>query len=156
LLAANHVGVIATDISERRLGLAEGFGARVYNPQSVDVVKEIQGTGERIQAVIECSGADQAVDGACHVLSRGGRLVIMGATRTRITLNYTQMRIKGATVCFPMNAVGHKDNWEPAAELLMKGAVQVKGLIDHRERLENIQQVLQNYDDEWIRVVLEP
>jgi threonine dehydrogenase-like Zn-dependent dehydrogenase len=55
-----------------------------------------------------------------------------------------------------MNAVGHKDNWEPAAELLMKGAVQVKGLIDHRERLENIQQVLQNYDDEWIRVVLEP
>jgi len=156
LLAHNHVNVIATDVFDRRLRLAKGFGARVLNPHAVDVVEEIAALGERVQAVIECSGADEAVDAACHVLSRGGRLVIMGATRTRITLNYTQMRIKGATVCFPMNGVGHKDNWGPAAELLAEGAVEVKRLIDHRDKLENIQQVLEGYNEDWIRVILEP
>ena len=156
LIVHNYVDVIATDVSPRRLKLAEGFGATVYDPQSTDLVREIQGLGTRVQAVIECSGADEAVDAACHVLSRGGRLVVMGATRTRITLNYTQMRIKGATVCFPMNGVGHKDNWEPAAELLMKGGIRVKEFVDKRDRLENIQHVLENYDEEWIRVILEP
>jgi len=156
LLLHNHVHVIATDMYDRRLAMAEGFGATTYNPRRDDVVGEITRLGARIQAVIECSGADEAVDAACRVLSRGGRLVIMGATRTRITLNYTQMRIKGATVCFPMNGVGHKDNWEPAANLLMKGAVAVKQFVDHRDRLANIQQVLEHYDDEWIRVILEP
>lgn len=65
-----------------------------------------------------------------------------------------RLRTKGVTVCFPMNGVNHPNQWRPAAELLMKGAVQVKPLIDHRDRLENIQQVLENYDPEWIRVVL--
>jgi threonine dehydrogenase-like Zn-dependent dehydrogenase len=156
LLVHNHVRVIATDIYERRLKLAEGFGATVYNPESVDLVEEIRALDTPVQAVIECSGADEAVDAACHILSRGGRVVIMGATRKQITFNYTQMRIKGAMVCFPMNNVHHKDNWEPAANLLMQGCLQVKEFVDKRDRLENIQQVLENYDDEWIRVILEP
>ena len=154
LLIHNHINVIATDISERRIGLAESYGATVYNPEKVDLVDEVQGLNRRIAAVIECSGADEAIDAACQLFSRGGRLIIMGATRTKITLNYTQMRIKGGTVVFPMNRVNHKDNWGPASQLLMNGDVQVKDLIDHCDKLENIQQVLENYDSEWIRVVL--
>lgn len=154
LLTHNHVSVIATDVSERRLQLAEQLGATTFNAGRTDVVKEIQGLGRRIQAVIECSGADEAMTAACHILSRGGRLVIMGATRTEITFNYTQLRIKGATVCFPMNGVHHPSQWESAAELLMKDAIRVKEFIDHRHRLENIQEVLTHYDDEWIRVLL--
>ena len=154
LLTHNHVNVIATDISERRIKCAERFGATVYNPEKVDLVKEIQSLETDVRAVIECSGADEAIDAACHILSRGGRLVIMGATRTRVTLNYTQMRIKGATVCFPMNRVNHKDNWETAAHLLMQDRIQVKEFVDKRDRLENLQQILENYDKEWIRVIL--
>lgn len=154
LLVHHHVNVVATDLSERRLALAEGFGATAFHPEKVDILAEIARLGRPVQAVIECSGADEAVAAACQVVSLGGRLVIMGATRKQITLNYTQLRIKGVTVCFPMNGVHHPNQWRPAAELLMKGAVQVKPLIDHRDRLENIQQVLENYDPEWIRVVL--
>jgi hypothetical protein len=37
----------------------------------------------------------------------------------------------------------------------MKGYVQVKGFVDKRDKLENIQQVLENYDPQWIRVLLD-
>ncbi len=155
LLSHNHINVIATDISQRRLKFAEDFGATVYNPEKVDLVDEMMKLNKPIAAVIECSGADEAIDAACQIVTRGGRLIIMGATRTKITLNYTQMRIKGGTVVFPMNRINHKDNWEPAAELLMKGCVQVKDFVDKRDKLENIQQVLENYDPQWIRVLLD-
>jgi len=155
LLVHADVNVLATDVSQRRLDFAERFGATVYNAARTNIVEQIKDTGVGIRAVIECSGADDAIDAACHLLSRGGTLVIMGATRTRVTLNYTQMRIKGATVKFPMNRVHHKDNWETAADLLMRGRVEVKPFVDHRDRLENIQQVLENYDEAWIRVILD-
>ena len=38
---------------------------------------------------------------------------------------------------------------------LMNGDVQVQDLVDNRDRLGTIQQVQENYDPEWIRVVLE-
>jgi hypothetical protein len=37
----------------------------------------------------------------------------------------------------------------------MNGDVQVQDLVDNRDRLGTIQQVQENYDPEWIRVVLE-
>ena len=154
LLVANHVKVIATDVSPRRIGYARDFGATIHNPREIDLVNEVNRSGVEVRAVIECSGADEAVDAACRIVSRGGRLVIMGATRTRITLNYTQMRIKGVQVHFPMNRVNHKDNWRPAANLLMTGAVKVKDFVDHRGKLEDLQTILENYDEEWIRVIL--
>ncbi|MFH1009385.1 MAG: zinc-binding dehydrogenase [Candidatus Latescibacterota bacterium] len=155
LLIQNHIHVIATDISPRRWNLARDFGACVYSPKDVDLVDTIGGLNLDIRAVIECSGADEAVDSACRLLSRGGTMVIMGATRTQITFSYTQIRIKGATIRFPMNRIGHKDNWPAAADILIKGGAVVKNLVDHRGRLEDIQTILENYEDEWIRVILE-
>ena len=155
LLIDNHINVIATDISERRLKIAKGFGAAAYPANNKELVDKIKSMNVDVRAVIECSGADEAVDAACQILSRGATIVVMGATRTRITFNYTQMRIKGATIRFPMNRVNHKDNWKPAAEILMKGKVEVKSFVDKRAKLLNIQKVLENYDDEWIRVILD-
>lgn len=156
LLVDRHVNVIATDISKRRLAYARQFGAEVYDPRQTDLAEVVRSAGNEIRAVIECSGADEAVDTACRVVSRGGTLVIMGATRTRITFNYTQMRIKGAAIKFPMNRVNHKDNWPTATALLAQGQVKVKDFVDKRDRLENIQKILENYDEEWIRVILKP
>ncbi|MBI4244503.1 MAG: zinc-binding dehydrogenase [Planctomycetes bacterium] len=155
LLIHNHVDVIATDVSQKRLNFAQGFGAKVYHANDPDMVKKIKELATNIQAVIECSGSDEAIDSACHLLSRGGSIVVMGATRTRITFNYTQLRIKGASVKFPMNRVNHKDNWLTAARLLMRGEIEVKSFIDKRDKIENIQWVLEHYDDEWIRVILD-
>ena len=83
--------------------------------------------------------------------------MLMRAYHKKVTLNYTQLRIKGATVEFPMNAVKCKDNWTTAAEILHMGEIEVKSLIDKREKLVNIQKVLEECDDEeWLRGVLEP
>lgn len=156
LLVDNHVNVLATDVDTDRLAIAERFGAVAFDAGTADYQTQIRDHAGRIDAVFECSGADEALDAACHLLSRGGTLVIMGATRTRVTLNYTQMRTKGARVVFPMNLVNAKDNWEPAARILQRGHIEVKSLISHRDKLGNLQQVLDNYDEKWIRVVLTP
>jgi len=88
--------------------------------------------------------------------ARGGSIVMMGAYRKVVNLSYTQLRIRGATVKVPMNGVNCKDNWPSAAQILQRGEIEVKSLISHRDRLENLQGVLENYDDDWLRVVLEP
>jgi L-iditol 2-dehydrogenase len=156
LLRQRHVNVVATEIDEGKLRLAEQFGAIAIDARSPDWVQNVRDTAKEIHAVIECTGAEEPIEAACHLLSRGGTFVIMGATRRTITLNYTQLRIRGATVVFPMNGVNHKDNWTTAAEILHRNELEVKSLISKRDRLENLQTVLENYDSRWLRVLLEP
>ena len=156
LLRHQHVNVIASEIKDRRLALARDFGAQTVDGRAADCEEQIRALGPDIRAIIDCSGSDEVVDMACRLLGRGGTLVMMGAYRFRVTLNYTQLRIRGATVEFPMNGVKCKDNWGPAAEILRRNEIEVKTLIDHRDRIENLQAVLENQDDEWLRVVLEP
>lgn len=156
LLRQQHVNVVATEISDSKLALARRFGATAIDARSPEWVAEARDSAASFEAVIECTGADEPIDAACRLLSRGGTLVIMGATRKTVTLNYTQLRIRGATVKFPMNGVNHKNNWATAAQILHRGEIEVKSLISHRDRLVNLQRVLENYDSEWLRVVLEP
>jgi L-iditol 2-dehydrogenase len=156
LLRDRHVNVIATDIKDRRLALAGKFGARAIDARKPECEQRIAALSGDTRAVIECSGSDHVMEMACRLLGRGGTLVMMGAYRQKVTLSYTQLRIKGATVEFPMNGVKCKDNWAPAAEILQRDEVEVKSLIDHRDKLENLQKILENYEDEWLRVVLEP
>jgi threonine dehydrogenase-like Zn-dependent dehydrogenase len=156
LLRQQHVNVVATDIREYKLGLAAQFGAVAVDARSPQWLDEVRDHAKEIQAVIECTGADEPIDAACRLVRRGGTLVIMGATRKTVTLNYTQLRIRGATVKFPMNGVNLKDNWASAAEILYRGEIEVKSLISKRDRLVNLQSVLENYEPDWLRVVLEP
>ena len=154
LLTHNHIKVVATDTDERRLKLARKYGAEIHNAHDPDLREKLKSRHPEIKAIIECSGADEAIDSACHILARGGTMVVMGATRTKITFSYTQMRVKGASIKFPMNRVNHKDNWPTAAELLKEGKIEVKELVDKRDQLVNIQKILENYDENWIRVIL--
>lgn len=154
LLRQNHINVIATDINERRLALAHEYGAITVNASDKDYRDKILGISSDISSVIECSGADEPVDTACHLIKRGGTIVIMGAYRFKVTLSYTQLRIKGGEVKFPMNRVNCKDNWGPAAEILANGRIEVKRFVDKRDKLFNLQNVLENYNDDWLRVVL--
>jgi threonine dehydrogenase-like Zn-dependent dehydrogenase len=156
LLRHQHINVIATDIKTRRLDLARTFGAKVVDGRQSDCEEQLRALCPGMQAVIDCSGADEVLDMACRLLARGGTLVMMGAYRSKVSLDYTQLRIRGATVEFPMNGVKCKDNWEPAAEILRRTEIEVTSLVDHHDRLENLQSVLEHYDEEWLRVILEP
>ena len=156
LLRDQHINVIGTDIKDRRLKLAQKFGATAVDARAPDCENQIAAVSGDIRAIIDCSGSDDVLDMACRLLGLGGTLVMMGAYHRKVTLNYTQLRIRGAAVQFPMNAVKCKDNWDPAAQIVHRNEIEAKSLIDHRDRLENLQQILENYDEEWLRVVLEP
>ena len=157
LLHQRHVNVIATEIRENKMTLAKGFGAEIVDARQTNWEERVEDLSRgSVRAIIECSGVDSVVEAACRLLARGGTIVVMGAYRKTICLNYTQLRIRGATVKFPMNGVGCKDNWESAAEILHHDGLEVKSLISHRDRLENIQDILENYEEDWLRVVLTP
>ena len=156
LLRDQHINVIATEIKDRRLKLAEKFGARAVDARLPDHEQQIAAMNEDIRAIIDCSGSDEVLDVACRLLGRGGTLVLMGAYHKKVTLSYTNLRVRGANVKFPANGVNCKDNFPTAAEILYRNEIEVKSLIDHRDKLENLQQILENYDEEWLRVILEP
>ena len=156
LLRQQHINVVATEINDKKLALATKFGAKAVDARLPDWIDKVRNIAKEINAVLECSGVSVAVDAACKLLSRGGTIVLMGAYQKSVTLSYTQLRIKGAAVKFPMNAVNYKDIWSTAAEILYRNELEVKSLISHRDKLENLQTVLENYDDDWLRVVLEP
>jgi L-iditol 2-dehydrogenase len=156
LLRRSHVNVVATEVIDRKLELSRRFGAHAVDARTSGYEEEIRDAAGHIDAVVECSGKNETVDLACDMVGKGGRIVIMGSTRKRIEFHYTPLRVKGATVCFPSNAINCPDYWEPAARILQKSEIEVKGLIDRREKLTDLQAVLENYKDEYLRVVVEP
>lgn len=157
LLRGQHINVIATDIKDRRLKLSERFGAIAVDAKLPDCEQRIAALSDDIRAVIDCTDASEEVLAmGCRLIGMAGTLVMMGACHTNVTLNYTQLRTKGATVEFPMNGVKCKNNWDSAAEILHRNELEVKSLIDKRDKIENLQSILENYDEEWLRVVLEP
>ena len=156
LLRRRHVNVIATDVIDRKLELSRRFGAHAVDARGQGYDQKIRDACSDIKAIVECSGKDETVDLACDLVSRGGRIVVMGATRKRISLHYTQLRVKGVSVVFPANGVNCPDYWEPAARILQRGEIEAKALIDRREKLADLQSVLENYRDEYLRVVIEP
>ena len=93
LLRDQHIHVVATDIKDRRLHLAERFGARVVDARLGDYEEQIAGMNQDIRSVIDCSGSDEVLDVACRLLGRGGTLVLMGAYHKNVTLSYTQLRV---------------------------------------------------------------
>jgi threonine dehydrogenase-like Zn-dependent dehydrogenase len=139
-----------------KLEPAARFGAVTVDARQADWEDQVRDLAEEIDAVIDCSGSESALQGGTRLLARGGTLVMMGAYQTTVNLSYTQLRIRGATVKVPMNGVNCKDNWPSAAQILHRNEIEVKSLISHRDRLENLQSVLENYNDDWLRVVLQP
>ena len=156
LLRQQHVNVIATETNPLKLEPATRFGAVTIDARQADWEDQVRDLATEINAVIDCSGSESALQGGTRLLARGGTLVMMGAYQRTVNLSYTQLRIRGATVKVPMNGVNCKDNWPSAAQILQRNEIEVKSLISHRDRLENLQGVLENYDENWLRVVLEP
>jgi len=156
LLRQQHINVIAAEIHPEKIELAKGFGAFTVDARGTDWEERVRESAGEVRAVIECSGVHAALEAGTRLLARGGTIVLMGAYRRTVTLSYTQLRIRGAAVKVPMNGVNCKDNWPAAAQILQRGELEVKSLISHRDRLENLQAVLENYDEGWLRVVLEP
>lgn len=82
IAGARHI--VVSDVSDERLACATRMGAtRTLNPKSEKMVSAVQD----VDVVFEAVGVQSALDDACSVVRKGGRLVMVGLFGIRPTID---------------------------------------------------------------------
>ncbi|MFC1563708.1 zinc-binding dehydrogenase [candidate division KSB1 bacterium] len=152
--------VIAVDIIDRKLEIAEKFGATItINPTKVEKLgKEIKKlTGGGADIAIEAIGRADTIQEAFGTLRKGGRLVVVGFAGENISINagkimFFEMEIVGSLGCRPVD-------YPKIIELARLGKIKVKELVTNRFPLEQINDafdLLRSHDENVIRSIVIP
>lgn len=131
--------VIALDVNDYRLELAEAMGATdIICSHRGNPIQEVLGItrGEGVEVVLEMSGHPIAIQQALEMLTPGGRISILSLPTRPIPIDITnQIVFKGVTV---KGITGRKmyETWQQVASFLESGKVDLSPLITHRLQLE--------------------
>ena len=133
--AAGAALVVATDTEPYRLDLARTMGADLAldasDPGTEARIMEATG-GDGVEVVLEMSGSPRALDQALRVITRGGRISLLGIFNGAVpivlseSVNMQGLRLHGI--------FGRRiyDTWERTQALLRSGALDVTPIITHR------------------------
>ncbi|MGG1662410.1 NAD(P)-dependent alcohol dehydrogenase [Brevibacillus sp. NRS-1366] len=147
VMAAKAFGattIIASDVEPLRLAAATKMGATHVvdiTKQSVDdVIAGVTG-GEGVDAILETSGNEKALQSAVPLIKRGGALVVIGfPAAEEVPLNITLMLQKE----IDMYAVYRYTNTYPQAiALLAEGAFPTSELLTDFYSLDQLQQAME-------------
>lgn len=128
--------VVVSDVSERRLRLAEELAATA----TVDVRhRSLAEAGVECDALLECSGNTTAAADAIHTVARAGRVVLvgLGGEELALPLGHVQRREIQVTGTFR-----YANTWPTAIALAASGAVELDKLVTHRFGLDDVAEAL--------------
>ncbi len=131
--------VIAVDVNDRKLTWASEFGAaRTINATKVErVSKEVKKlTGGGADIALEVIGNPRTIEEAFECIRVGGRLCVVGYTHEAISIvagkiMFKEVEVVGSLGCRPVDYV-------PLLRLVEQGKIDLKRLVTHRFRLEEI------------------
>jgi threonine 3-dehydrogenase len=133
--AAGASLVIATDTEPYRLELARTMGAHLAldapDPATVDRIREATG-GDGVEVVLEMSGAQAALDQALSVITRGGRISLLGIFGQPVRLDISNLVIEQGLRIHGVFGRRIYDTWERTQALLRSGALDVSPILTHR------------------------
>jgi propanol-preferring alcohol dehydrogenase len=113
--------VVAVDVSEPKLELAQSLGAsRAVNATASDAAKQIRAGGEPHVAVVT-SASKQSYDLALRVLRRRGTLAVVGLPKEDVTFNADNFVVKEHRIVG--SAVGTRQETRELLELAAAGKV---------------------------------
>ncbi|MBA4494428.1 L-threonine 3-dehydrogenase [Paenactinomyces guangxiensis] len=141
--ASGAAKVIASDLNEYRLNLAEQMGAtHLIRPRTEDPVQTVKAItkGEGADVVLEMSGHPTGIRQGFEMITHGGRISLLGLPGRPVELDITNdIVFKGITV---HGITGRRmyETWEQTAGLLESGLVDLKPLITHRLPLEDFEE----------------
>lgn len=144
--AAGAVQIVALDINEYRLQLAEQMGAsQIVNSTQTDPVQLVDELtkGKGVDVVLEMSGNPTAIQQSFAICANGGRISLLGLPARPVSINLTDHFIfKGITV---YGITGRKmfETWEQTAGLLRSNQVDLSPLITHRLKLVDFEKGFQ-------------
>jgi threonine 3-dehydrogenase len=132
--AAGAALVIATDVEPYRLEMARGMGADLVidarDPEIVPRVMEATG-GDGVEVVLEMSGAQSALEAALAVVTRGGRISLLGIFSQPVQVDLSDLVIQKGVRLYGIYGRRLYDTWE-RTQALLRGGLDVTPIITHR------------------------
>ena len=134
-VAAGASLVIATDTEPYRLDLARTMGADLAldatDPASEELILEATG-GDGVEVVLEMSGAPPALDQALRLITRGGRMSLLGIFSGAVPIELSERVIMQGIRLHGIFGRRIYDTWERTQALLRSGDLDVSPIITHR------------------------
>ena len=133
--AAGASLVIATDTEPYRLELARTMGAHLAldarDAATPGRIREATGA-DGVEVVLEMSGAQAALDQALSVITRGGRISLLGIFGQPVRLDISNLVIEQGLRIHGVFGRRIYDTWERTQALLRSGALDVSPILTHR------------------------
>jgi len=133
--AAGAPLVIATDTEAYRLELARTMGADLAldaaDAGTPDRIREATG-GDGVEVVLEMSGSPSALEQALHVVTRGGRISLLGIFGEPPRVDLSERVIMQGLRVHGIYGRRIYDTWERTRSLLRSGSLDVSPIITHR------------------------
>jgi threonine 3-dehydrogenase len=133
--AAGAAQVIATDTEPYRLELARTMGADLAldaaAPDTVERIGEATG-GDGVEVVLEMSGAPPALQQALRIVTRGGRISLLGIFSEPVAVDLSDQVIQRGVRLYGIYGRRIYETWEQTQALLRSGSLDVSPIITHR------------------------
>jgi threonine 3-dehydrogenase len=133
--AAGAAQVIATDTEPYRLELARTMGADLaLDAAAADTVERIvEATGgDGVEVVLEMSGAPPALQQALRIVTRGGRISLLGIFSEPVAIDLSDQVIQRGVRLYGIYGRRIYETWEQTQALLRSGSLDVSPIITHR------------------------
>ncbi|MGI5846282.1 MAG: L-threonine 3-dehydrogenase [Alphaproteobacteria bacterium] len=138
--------VIAVDLCEERLSMAEAAGAEVVlNPSQIEPVAAIKNetTGRGVDVAIELSGSVTAGKQCLEVIRKAGQVVFTGLPSELLEIDLTSDVIyREAKVTGTTGRVMY-DTWYQVSALVESGLIDLESIITHRLPLEEVDKAIE-------------
>ena len=141
--AAGASWVVATDVEPYRLEMAKRMGADLtVDGRETDLVARevLEATGGNgVEVVLEMSGAQPALDSALAIITRGGRISLLGIFSRPATVDLSDLVIQKGVRLYGIYGRRLYDTWE-RTQALLRGGLDVSPIITHRFDLSDWEQ----------------
>ena len=140
--AAGASLVIATDVEPYRLEMARRMGADLaIDGRAADRVPQIMEAtgGDGVEVVLEMSGAQPALDTALAIITRGGRISLLGIFSQPARVDLSDLVIQKGVRLYGIYGRRLYDTWE-RTQALLRGGLDVTPIITHRFDLADWEQ----------------
>lgn len=157
--------VIVVDVLDGKLQLAKKLGADItinstkQNP--VKIIKELT-NDVGADVVVESAGSEASFNAATEMIKHNGKFVFYSWVTQPVTLNISRWHDDGLELintCLVHHTPRERYVWTPdTLKPVIQGHIDVKSLITHEFKLEEIKQAfeLADKDDSAVKIVLRP
>lgn len=168
LKAVGATKIIAVDILDEKLGLADYLGADTcINAKSEDVIKVIRDNtrGNGVDVAVELSGSKTAQVQAIEAVRNMGKVIYCGISYDDLLIpnNSLNRILRGELVLMgawnSLNSPLPVNEWQSSLDFMASGRIKCLPLISHRFRLEECQEafdMMYNRKEIFNKVIFKP